>query len=349
MIEEKNKYFDALEGLRGVAALCVALFHWLLSFDGFLAVDFFLVLSGFILSHRYLHSDKTTSPFQFVSSRLARLYPMHIFGLLTYALTYYFLTQDIPRYKDGTFFTFLQQLSLTHNIGINQHSQTWNIPSWSISVEFWLNLIFFFYISRKTSSTSLFFTVIACLITIKNLTGHIDTTYQNYFQVLNSGMVRGWASFALGILAYRTWVAIPKSTAHAWIAQFTEVALITSIIALITLRNGKMRELDFLAPFLFFLITLCFAFEAGIISKCIARIKRLGTISYSIYLNHLIVLMIVDTALNHTNLSKLALAPIYIACVLAFSELTYRIIELPGKRLMNGLAAKIIKRNHSTN
>ena len=100
----------ALDGLRGLAAIAVALFHWLLSFAGFLAVDFFLVLSGFILAHRYPYSDSPVSSGRFVLSRLARLYPMHLFGLLSYTLVYTLLLKDIPRYPDGTLFTFLRHL-----------------------------------------------------------------------------------------------------------------------------------------------------------------------------------------------------------------------------------------------
>lgn len=68
-------YFKSLDGLRGLAAIAVALFHWLLSFSGYLAVDFFLVLSGFILAH-YLYTETTSAKTTLCSLLVGRVH-MH--------------------------------------------------------------------------------------------------------------------------------------------------------------------------------------------------------------------------------------------------------------------------------
>ena|ERR1700730_5639017 len=80
--------FPALDGVRGVAAILVALFHLRNRFlgfnnfpggDGYLAVDLFFVLSGFVLSHAYLpRFQNGMSPSQFMKARLIRLYPLYI-------------------------------------------------------------------------------------------------------------------------------------------------------------------------------------------------------------------------------------------------------------------------------
>ncbi len=69
-------YFKSLDGLRGLAAIAAALFHWLLSFSGYLAVDFFLVLSGFILAHRYLYTETTSAKTTLCSLLVGRVH-MH--------------------------------------------------------------------------------------------------------------------------------------------------------------------------------------------------------------------------------------------------------------------------------
>lgn len=332
-------YFKALDGLRGLAAIAVALFHWLLSFAGFLAVDFFLVLSGFNLAHRYLYSDSPVSSGKFVLSRLARLYPMHLFALLSYTLVYTLLVKDIPRYPDGTLFTFLQQLTMTHNIGLNPHGQTWNVPSWSISVEFWLNLLFFCCIRRNTSSVALLLMSVTGLMVIYNLTGHIDTTYQNYFQVLNSGLLRGWSSFVLGILAYRGWRLIRTIEWSPLIILLAECAVCTAALALFFARGGDMRPLDIFAPFVFAALVVVFALEQGVLARLAANLQWFGSISYSIYLNHLIVLMLVDSGLTRLGLSHAQLTPLYLGGLLLCSAMTYRWIETPGKRLIMNLWA----------
>jgi peptidoglycan/LPS O-acetylase OafA/YrhL len=328
------RHFDALDGLRGLAAIAVALFHWLLSFQGYLAVDFFLVLSGFILAHRYLYAGERPTGGAFVLARLARLYPMHLYGLLTYTLVYFLLVKDIPRYPDGTIFTLLQQLTLTHNIGLNAQGQTWNAPGWSISVEFWLNLAFFCYIGQRTHSLHLVLMSAASLVVIGNLTGHLDTTYQNYFQVLNSGLLRGWASFVLGVLAYRAYRVLSGVRIAAWLLMAAQLFSLGLVLFLLFGRQGALRILDLFAPFVFAALVLLFAFEGSLLARLLGKLKWLGTISYSVYLNHLIVLMLVDTGIGGLGYSHWALTPLYLVVLLVYSAATYRLVERPSQRLI---------------
>lgn len=344
---DDRAYFRALDGLRGLAAVAVALFHWLLSFSGFLAVDFFIVLSGFILAHRYLYADTPVSGRTFVVSRIARLYPMHLFGLVSYAIVYIFIVKDIPRYPDGTLFTFLQQLTLTHNIGLNTHSLTWNAPSWSISVEFWLNLIFFCCIRRNTSSIFLLLMSIAGLMVIYNLTGHIDTTHQNYFQVVNSGLLRGWSSFVLGIIAYRAWREARRIKWPPLLVFCVEAGLCLLVGALFFALDWSMRPVEIFAPPVFAVVVFVFALEQGLMARLVQKLQWLGTISYSIYLNHLIVLMLVNSGLGHLGYSSYQLAPFYLCAVLAYSVVTYRWIEVPGKHLIKHLEISAVRLSRS--
>jgi peptidoglycan/LPS O-acetylase OafA/YrhL len=81
----------ALDGLRGLAALAVALFHAAIFFpaltviapaNGYLAVDFFFVLSGFVLAHAYSERfAKGMTACAFMGRRLRRLYPLYLLSL----------------------------------------------------------------------------------------------------------------------------------------------------------------------------------------------------------------------------------------------------------------------------
>lgn len=75
--------FSALDGLRGAAAVLVAVYHFYYSFPSYLTVDFFPVLSGFGLTHRYLYETLGINPREFIGRRLSRLYPLHLFTLAT--------------------------------------------------------------------------------------------------------------------------------------------------------------------------------------------------------------------------------------------------------------------------
>lgn len=82
------KHFMGLDGLRGVAALIVVIYHrrfWVAGFEdwhGYLAVDFFFLPSGFVISHAYggrLASGQL-SPDRFAVARVIRLYPLIVLG-----------------------------------------------------------------------------------------------------------------------------------------------------------------------------------------------------------------------------------------------------------------------------
>src|SRR5580698_9043340 len=83
----KDHAFSALDGLRGVAAISIVVFHysqnlgWELLPNAYLAVDFFFMLSGFVLAHAYearLRSGQAVA--EFMQRRLIRLYPLYWLG-----------------------------------------------------------------------------------------------------------------------------------------------------------------------------------------------------------------------------------------------------------------------------
>src|SRR5947199_2767956 len=80
MVEKSQRTeFSALTSLRGVAALTVLIFHVIPDFRGYLAVDLFFLLSGFVLTHVYREIELSRqSYFNFLKSRLARIYPVHL-------------------------------------------------------------------------------------------------------------------------------------------------------------------------------------------------------------------------------------------------------------------------------
>ena len=157
----RGSRYTALDAWRGLAALSVVYGHQTAGRVGaslfiafYLAVDFFFVLSGFVLAHRYWEElVRDRKPFfSVVIARFARLYPAHVFVL--FALLIGFGIEAIPAYRAGTpmlaawseaippfpggpgLSTFILNLLLLQNVGLTPTGLTWNVPSWSISVEF---------------------------------------------------------------------------------------------------------------------------------------------------------------------------------------------------------------------
>ena len=330
-----ERRFEVLDALRGVAALGVAWFHYRSGWAGYLAVDFFLVLSGFVLSHGYLYRDRDLSLGRFVTNRLVRLYPLHLVTLLAFALTASLLEPERLEYAVGGVTSFVQHLTLTHNVGLSAGELTWNEPSWSISVEFWINVAFFALVTRATRSGLLLALSTVLLGTVFLQTGHLDTTATNYFGVLNSGLVRCTGSFLLGIVTYRVCRTLrPEALAPRLLGALEWVCV--ALCALVVFaRDGKFSALDFAAPLVFCLTVGVFAFEGGRLSRLLGRFGHLGAISYSIYLNQITVLVLLLHVVGPELSGRTAFfLPLYTVVLLAVSHLTYTRFELPVSRAL---------------
>jgi peptidoglycan/LPS O-acetylase OafA/YrhL len=326
--------FTALDALRGVAAIAVARFHFSPSWAGYLAVDFFFVLSGFILSHGYLYGRRQVGGWEFLVHRLARLYPLHLYALLVYVALACLLDRAWPTYPDGALFAFVQHITLLNNVGFNPHGLTYNEPSWSISVEFVVNMLFIACVTTGTRSVVLMLVALSGLGLIAGLTGHLDVSYENYFTVVNAGLVRCLASFSLGILTYRLYLRWQGVQGARRVWSIAEVVVLAVLVVLLFGRSGKTSALDFAMPFLFMGVILVFALERGWVAEQLGRLAYFGKISYSLYLNQFAVLFLVRHFLPGRSV-PLTLT-VFLAVLWAYSHFTYRWLEQPARLAVRG-------------
>src|SRR6266481_3614526 len=153
--------FRALDGWRGVCALLVAAHH--IELHGFLYwqplvrnawlfVDFFFVLSGFVIAHAYGgHLEKGPEIKAFVIRRFGRLWPLHVTmlaALVGLELVHLLIAHWHPIVgeraaftADRSSFAILTNLFLVQSFGLHGF-ETWNGPAWSIGAEFYTYLIF---------------------------------------------------------------------------------------------------------------------------------------------------------------------------------------------------------------
>ena len=93
---QAKPHYDLLDGLRGVAALLVIMYHVFECFDwspvphGYLAVDFFFVLSGFVIGYAYDDRWDKMIIWGFFKRRLTRLHPMVVMGVLIGICYFYY-------------------------------------------------------------------------------------------------------------------------------------------------------------------------------------------------------------------------------------------------------------------
>jgi peptidoglycan/LPS O-acetylase OafA/YrhL len=150
--------FVTLDGLRGIAALAVMFWHiegigGSIVSSGYLAVDLFFMLSGFVLAHRYdgrLQSGFGAS--QFIKMRVIRLYPLYILGCAIGAFVG--LMGLVVQHGTGTdwnawlFDIALSILMLPDLVRPDGLVFRFNVPAWSLFYELTINIVFAFALPR---------------------------------------------------------------------------------------------------------------------------------------------------------------------------------------------------------
>ncbi len=200
--------FGQLDAMRFVFALVVVVVHTvgfrLTLIHGAFAVDFLVVLSGFVLSHALIARGGLDGGREFTWARLARLYPLHLA-----ALVWLVCLVGLPSHAPGSDYpSFVLNLLLLQGLGFGG-ADAWNFPSWSISVEFLINILVLYPVVRARS-------LLAAAIVVGcrrgNHGAHLgrrlrpvfdrSTVQPLYGTFLSGGFLRGMIGILAGYLLY---------------------------------------------------------------------------------------------------------------------------------------------------
>jgi peptidoglycan/LPS O-acetylase OafA/YrhL len=156
----KTEMYTALNGLRFIAALAIVFFHYAPKIEGYqhvpagmrnlinqgpVALTFFFILSGFVLANRYLSAGSSVgNPIVFYRSRLGRLYPAYMVGFVLFAplAVDKYLTHAPSGLIDWRTLIVSGILYCCMLQAWTPLAQAWNGPSWSLSVEAFMYLLF---------------------------------------------------------------------------------------------------------------------------------------------------------------------------------------------------------------
>lgn len=369
--------FLALDGWRGIAAILVALYHlgfynhiYDFSFlrNSYLFVDFFFVLSGFVISYAYQNRlTNTQQTKEFIILRIARLWPLHVFILALFILLE--LIKLLVMQKTGGWsvdtapFTHEYSIeSIVSNIfllqSINLHDQlTWNYPSWSISVEFYTYLVFMVFTQltqryKQLTKPIHFIIILASFLMLYFNVDNLDeATYQN-------GIFRCILGFFLGNICFEVFML--NKDKKIPFPSIIEISVLISIILFVCQYGSDKYSL--FAPFLFVIVVFIFAYEQGIVSQFlkISIIQNIGKWSYSIYMIHAFLILVIgrlfsiferttgnDLTIQHTynNLDETLiyfknmyvmdfLTLGYITILIVLASFSFKYIELKGSSLI---------------
>ncbi|MEL0632913.1 acyltransferase [Pseudoalteromonas carrageenovora] len=293
-----NRRFEALDAFRGICAISVVIFHMHLVnsitelnfFRGSsVFVEFFFILSGFVLVHSY--GEKKNINFKsFMKARFFRIYPLHLLMLTIFIvlessklLAYKFggISFNNPPFTNDTAFgELLPNLLLIHSWTPFTDPLSFNYPSWSISIEFYIYaLLFSTIVFFKTNKAIAWFCISAIAFSMIYLRSDL----------LVESVLKGLSCFFGGAVTYLLFKKVSYFKLSSVIGTSIEFLLIILIVIIVSV-NFKYKSL--IAPFLFLITVFFFAFEAGLISQLLRMklFQTTGKLSYSIYMTHAAIL-----------------------------------------------------------
>ena len=368
-----NHRFSVLDAWRGVCALLVTIvhipvahpFHETVGFENMqMFVDFFFVLSGFVMCHAYGATLTENRKLEgFMIRRFGRVYPLHLAILLGFVgleLVKMAITFAVKMPIDGDPFTGPRSLeTLLSNLllvqSFNLHGMTsWNGPAWSISVEFYAYIVFAFAVLLAGMRTALF-----AALAIIGVAGLVAFSPNYIFTTHDYGFLRCLYGFFVGCIVYQ---AVMRSTTRG-IGTLAEVAAVALLAAFMWFSGKNATSLA--APLVFAAVVYVFAFQRGLVSRLLltAPAQALGLWSYSIYMVHMLIYTVEKMALGvvakkgllglsaiTTPTAKLwtfghaGMDAVFfmaqIALTLIASMITYRMIEDPWRRRFAAIASR---------
>jgi peptidoglycan/LPS O-acetylase OafA/YrhL len=378
MSNPSRSYITTLTPLRGIAALLVVIFHCNLMVTSFLPpgytsiismgwiwVDFFFVLSGFILAYVYSQDFKykfsKSNYWNYIKARFARIYPLHFFTLIL-ALAGVLVIRSFADGLDPFFADMLDPTATPASLlllqGMNLYSAApLNTPSWSLSTEWWMYMVFpflvpFFSKTKLSGKVFIFLLIAVSYYLIMYYLGPIAAPFPGGPPTINVvadyGFFRCAAGFFLGMLTYEFY----SSGSMKKVFESDLIFILLSVGCLIGMHYA-IHELLIVLFFPF--LILAAAYNESRVKKILdlRPLQRLGDWSFSIYMVHVPIIYffwIIDIKNNpkyFADFMTLVQTPpdyelglvrllIIVPATLVTAALTYYYIEIPTRNYFNG-------------
>lgn len=341
-----KQHFEILDGLRGLAAVAVVIFHfmeWAYSdftknfiAHGFLAVDFFFCLSGFVIAYAYDDRIGKIGVIGFLKARLIRLHPLIVIGSVLGLITFLFdpFGGQPEGYTVGkTILIFLSSIFLIpypvmEIRGFNLFGL--NAPAWSLFWEYIANIFYVFILCRIGSKTLFVLLLIAaatlCFVSYRagNLLGGWDGS--SFWD----GGARIFYSFLAGLAIYRfNWIVKNKM-------GFIGMCILLSLAFLMPF--GKWNWLtEPLVVVLYFPLLIALGAGATLSTKLKKLCVFSGKISYPLYMTHYAVLWMFGSyyTTHKPGPGQVILIILFsVILLVGFAYLVMRLYDIPVRKYL---------------
>lgn len=369
---DSKPHYELLDGLRGVAALMVLWYHVFEGFatspvdqnfnHGYLAVDFFFILSGFVVGYAYDDRWKTTmTTTNFFKRRLIRLQPMVILGAVLGAIT--FCIQGSEQW-DGTKVSLsMVMLALLLNLFLipaipgtgsevrgNGEMYPLNGPTWSLFFEYIGNIMYALFIHKMSTKALRILVILAGIglasFAIGNLSGygHLGVGWSLVDYNLIGGFLRVLFSFSIGLLMSRNFKPL-KVRGAFWICSVVMFGLF-AVPHIGGMESPWMNGIyDSLCTIVFFPMLVYLGASGKTTDKVSSKIcKFLGDISYPVYIVHYPFMYLFYSWLWKNELTFAETWPVAVGLIVGNILLAYAALKLYDEPVRRWLSRKYLAR-----
>ncbi len=346
-ILQTKQHFEILDGLRGIAALAVVIFHFMewVYLDpsqnfighGFLAVDFFFCLSGFVIGYAYDDRLAKMGWLEFFKSRIIRLHPLIIAGSVLGLLAFLFdpFGGHPELYNTGmVILLFLSSALLIpfpvmEDRGFNLFGL--NAPSWSLFWEYIANIVYALVLCRLKRGYLIVLTILSAgaICFVSYLAGNLLGGWSG--PTFWDGGARISYSFLAGLLIYRSNWIIRNNLGFIGLSILLSLAFIMPF----TTWNWISEPLVVLLYF-----PLLISLGAGAVLK--PGLKKCcvfsGKISYPLYMTHYAVLWMFGNYYNSHKPGTMELTFVIISGVVllvGFAYLVMVVYDIPVRKYLS--------------
>jgi peptidoglycan/LPS O-acetylase OafA/YrhL len=332
-------HLRALTGVRFLAALHVVLYHvlawrgtWFSAVigTGYVSVNFFFVLSGFILAYTY--GGRPIDPREFYAARIARIYPIYVLGLLLAAP--FFVRACIDAHTVRLMVAQGAAVLALVQAHVPNWSLVWNAPSWSLSAEAFFYLLFPFVAPWLLRVTRPRVWALAMWCVLMGTAGlfwrfgppAVDGSRGTAIDVFRHLPLLRLPEFAIGVLAARERRTIAWAVGPAALAMLAALAM-SSSMPYVLLHHGLIDPV-------FVVLIVALASGGGLLGRVLASppLVLLGEASYALYILHLPLTNIaraIVQAIAPSQLETAAFKAGLIGLTIAASLMAFRFVEWP--------------------
>lgn len=363
---DTKPHYHILDGLRGVAALTVVCFHLFEAYatshldqqinHGYLAVDFFFILSGFVIGYAYDDRWKKMTIKEFILRRVIRLHPMVVIGAVIGAILFYFQgcsVWDVSKVSVTALLiaTLMNALLIPATPGseIRGVGEMYplNGPTWSLFFEYIGNILYAFFLRwLPTKALAILVLLAGCGLVIFAIKarygGDICVGFALTEKDMIGGSLRLLFSFSAGLLLSRIFSPIPVRGAF-WIGSISIVVL--SAIP----RIGGSENLwtnglyDTLCAIVLFPLIVYLGASGKTTDRITTQVcKFLGDISYPLYMVHYPFIYLYYAWVKNENLTFVQSLPGALALVIGSVLWAYLCLKLYDEPVRKFLTKRLL-------